>query len=82
MDYVEEQLPNRLKQPLSVLRDNQIDLEDAHEYETYFKNYPNHHLSHFLLDKYKVLEQAEAEPEAYSLPENKDTYVPPFDSKL
>ena len=30
MDYVDEQLPNRLKQPLAVLRDNQIDLEDSH----------------------------------------------------
>lgn len=60
MDYVGEQLPNRLKEPLSVLRYNEIDLEDSNEYDSYFKNYPNHHLSHFLLDKYKMLEEAEA----------------------
>lgn len=35
------------------MRNNEIDLEDNAEYETYFKNYPNHHVSHYLLDKFK-----------------------------
>lgn len=58
-----DQLPNRLKEPLAVLRNEEIDLEDSIQYETYFKNYPNHHLSHFLLDKYQMMVDAEAEPE-------------------
>lgn len=30
VDYVAEQIPNRLKEPLSTLRKTEIDLEDTH----------------------------------------------------
>lgn len=38
-----------------MLRDGEIDLEDSQQYETLFRNYPNHHISHYLLDKMKGL---------------------------
>ena len=60
LDYIEDKIPNRLKEPLSVLQQEEIDIEDSQAYETYYKNYPNHHLSHFLLDKYNTMVEAQA----------------------
>lgn len=71
-----------MKEPLSVLQQEEIDIEDSQAYETYYKNYPNHHLSHFLLDKYNTMVEAEAEVTKYLLPGGSNSHVPSFDEKL
>jgi hypothetical protein len=59
----------------------EIDIEDAHIYETYFKNYPNHHISHLLLHKFNMQVAAESKPEKYQ-PPNPNTHIPFFDDRL
>lgn len=49
LDLVNEQIPNRLREPLKILQKAEIDLESNEPYEAYFRNYPTHHLSTFLL---------------------------------
>lgn len=82
LDYATEQIPGRLRQSLSVLQREEIDIEDAQAYENYFKSYPNHHLSHFLLDKYNMMIEAEAEASQYIPPAGPESHIPPFDDKL
>lgn len=81
-DYIADQVPKRLQEPLSVLQREEIDIEDAGIYENYYKSYPSHHLSHFLLDKYKLMVEAEAETSKYVPPNGPDAHVPIFEDKL
>jgi hypothetical protein len=81
IDYIWEQVPNRLKEPLRVLLEEEIDIEDAQGYEPYFKNYPNHHISHLLLEKFNMLVAAESLPNQYH-PPCPNAHVPAFDERL
>lgn len=58
VDYVNEQIPSRLREPLSVIQQGHIDIESTVAYDNYFKGYPNHHISHFLLDKFNMMVEA------------------------
>ena len=52
-------------------------------YDTYFRNYPTHHLSQYLLEKYQMQISAKAVPIQYELPTKSDqTFVPKFDKDL
>jgi hypothetical protein len=64
-----------------------IDLEETEKYESYFKMYPTHHLSSFLLEKYKLLIDANTPSPECILPkppvEGLDTaFIPKYDTEL
>jgi hypothetical protein len=66
-----------------VLQSNQIDLEANEAYQTYFKSYPNHHISHYLLEKYSMALDTNAPAPAYRLPSNDpDLFVPTANPSL
>lgn len=80
---VSEQIPHRLKEPLRVLQSSQIDLDSNDKYETYFKSYPNHHISHYLQEKLTMALDADSPAPPYRLPAAPlDPFLPPTDKEL
>lgn len=51
-----------------MLQSSQIDLDSNDKYETYFKSYPNHHISHYLQEKLTMALEADSPAPAYHLP--------------
>ena len=66
-----------------MLQNTQIDLESNDKYESYFRSYPNHHISHYLLEKYHMALNANLPPPQYALPpEQREVFVPACEAEM